>query len=90
MSKTKIATLSFWNDNHFNAVRNLALLIFLLVIISCNYNYNKQTFIHIKPLGNVDTNVVKLLKNEIESFYQLTCVVDSSVQLTNDVLAKVK
>jgi archaemetzincin len=90
LSKTKIATLSFWNDNHFNAVRNLALLILLLVIISCNHNYNKQTIIHIKPLGSVDTNVVKLLKNEIESFYQLTCVVDSSVQLTNDVLAKSK
>lgn len=73
-----------------NFMKGLVFLFVLLIVGACNLNYNKQTVIHIKPLGIVDSNTIILVKKEIENFYHLNCILDSSVQLTDDILAKSK
>lgn len=48
----------------------------------------KETVIHITPLGNVESRHLNLVKGYIQNFYGFKCVIDSQKQLSKDILAK--
>lgn len=43
--------------------------------------------IHIVPLGNVDINLLNFVKNWINNFYQIDCVIENEKPLTTVILA---
>jgi archaemetzincin len=51
--------------------------------------HNQQVrVIHIKPLGDVNKSDVMYIKSSVEEFYHFKCVIDSTVELSSDLLAK--
>ena len=73
------------------------LLIFLF--LSCkseknnkinNLFKNKETVIHIVPLGDVNSTTLEFVKKIIYDFYQIKCVIDPKKELTTDILAASK
>ena len=66
------------------------LIIPLFVFLTFVAQAQVKKIIYIQPLGDVDIEYLKIVKNSVESFYGFKCVIRDKVPLTNDLLAASK
>ena len=52
--------------------------------------FSDKTIVYILPLGEVKSDYVNSIKNSIEDFYGVKCVIKNKVPLTDDILTKSK
>jgi archaemetzincin len=66
------------------------LIIPLFVLLTFVAQAQVKKIIYIQPLGDVDIECLKIVKNSVESFYGFKCVIRDKVPLTKDLLAASK
>ena len=66
------------------------LIIPLFVLLTFVAQAQVKKIIYIQPLGDVDIEYLKIVKNSVESFYGFKCVIKNKVPLTKDLLAASK
>ena len=64
-------------------------LLLILFLFSSNKKFKEKT-IYIQPLGNVNKEYLDFLKKEVNAFYGYECVINSKIELTEDIETVVK
>ena len=55
-----------------------------------NSNVKSKKVVYIQPLGDVKYDYLKLVKENVESFYHFDCIIKKSKSLTEDLMVKTK
>jgi len=68
-------------------MKKILVPLFILVCFITNAQISKIKVIYVQPLGDVNPEYVKVVKQSVELFYGFTCVIKPKLDLTRDLLA---
>ena len=71
-------------------MNNKLFQLILIFIFCANFSLNAQKVIYVLSLGDVSSDVTKVIQNAVFKFYGYQCVVKPKVPFTKDILADSK